>query len=609
MSRYKFFAGAAGTLTLIFALSTAAFADEQITGPPGSIQDNTAVLQITYPQSPVPIEDKQSQSKTLDIEAPNETAAPVDVTASVYTNNILPTEAPATTLEKQDNTLTKADTKARAVQQRDLTDPTPPVNDTVILELQNGSVPNAISQELLPPVTAAENYVDTTVQAAPVPPEIASALPVVDTGITQTNNTTSDISKVTQTSTVQNTPLTNQLASNSTKSEVSSKTVKKELPVIDYLPAKVPPLVTTSIVNHKTKAGDTLYLLAQNFITTIKSIKFLNNLKADYLIIGQFLKVSSNAPQTTDYKTGLDAYKVKAGDTLTSIANKYGTTATSIKTTNALSTNALLIGQTLQVPYVSSVANSSSLSVKYKIAKGDSLPIIAKNFETTQAAIKSLNGLKSNALFAGDYLKIPTSIAAANHILVNTATQKYTIQSGDTLSLIAEKCKSTVAVMKLLNNLTSNALFVGDIIKVPEGSPLAISEGIAINRAALSSRYQATRSEELLLARLIYAESRGESYEGQVAVGAVVLNRTKSPDFPKTIGEVIYQQYEFSAVLDGQINLTPDASSMKAAAEALQGADPSGGALFYWNPIKAPNNKFLNAKPIIKRIGDHVFAK
>lgn len=88
-----------------------------------------------------------------------------------------------------------------------------------------------------------------------------------------------------------------------------------------------------------------------------------------------------------------------------------------------------------------------------------------------------------------------------------------------------------------------------------------------------------------------------------------MLNRVKSPLFPNTISQVIYQKNEFSVVLDGQINLTPNTTSINAAEDALNGWDPSNGALFYWNPVKAPNNRFLNSKTIIARIGNHVFAK
>ena len=110
-----------------------------------------------------------------------------------------------------------------------------------------------------------------------------------------------------------------------------------------------------------------------------------------------------------------------------------------------------------------------------------------------------------------------------------------------------------------------------------------------------------------LLARLISAEARGEPYEGQVAVGAVVLNRVKSSSFPNTISGVIYQKYAFTCVSDGQINLAPDASSKKAASDAMNGWDPSGGAIYYYNPKIATSSWIFSRKTTVT-IGDHVFA-
>jgi len=118
-----------------------------------------------------------------------------------------------------------------------------------------------------------------------------------------------------------------------------------------------------------------------------------------------------------------------------------------------------------------------------------------------------------------------------------------------------------------------------------------------------------TDSDLELLARVIYGESRGEPYEGQVAVGAVVLNRVESPDFPNTIREVIYQKGQFSCVSDGQINLIPGETAYRAAREALSGNDPSLGALYFYNPDKAITLWWLSQRETTVVIGDHVFAK
>ncbi len=110
-----------------------------------------------------------------------------------------------------------------------------------------------------------------------------------------------------------------------------------------------------------------------------------------------------------------------------------------------------------------------------------------------------------------------------------------------------------------------------------------------------------------LLTRVIHGEARGENFEGQVAVGAVVLNRLKDPRFPKTIHSVVYQSGAFTAVNDKQIHLNPNDESYKAAEAALSGLDPSNGALFYFNPHLATDG-WIKTRPVVKRIGNHTFS-
>jgi N-acetylmuramoyl-L-alanine amidase len=115
-------------------------------------------------------------------------------------------------------------------------------------------------------------------------------------------------------------------------------------------------------------------------------------------------------------------------------------------------------------------------------------------------------------------------------------------------------------------------------------------------------------SEVILLARAINGEARGEPYEGQVAVGAVIMNRTRDSRFPSTIAGVIYQPGAFTAIVDGQINATMEQSSINAARDALNGWDPSGGAVFYYNPAKT-TNQWIWSRPLIKIIGKHRFCR
>ena len=115
-------------------------------------------------------------------------------------------------------------------------------------------------------------------------------------------------------------------------------------------------------------------------------------------------------------------------------------------------------------------------------------------------------------------------------------------------------------------------------------------------------------SDVYLLAKVIAAEARGESYTGQVAVGAVVLNRVDSSSFPDTVSGVVYQAGAFSAVRDSNWSVAPDATSRKAAQDALNGWDPSGGALYYYNPAKT-SNQWIRTRPVITTIGRHVFCR
>lgn len=150
--------------------------------------------------------------------------------------------------------------------------------------------------------------------------------------------------------------------------------------------------------------------------------------------------------------------------------------------------------------------------------------------------------------------------------------------------------------------------------KVQHDAPKRENEGTNKNsknnvNTAIASRSVGAdilREDIELLARIIHAEARGESFEGQVAVGAVVLNRVSHPDFPKSIREVVYQSGQFSAVKDKQIELTPNSKAYQAAQAALEGQDPSNGAIYYYNP-KIATDRWIRTRSIIRSIGNHKF--
>ena len=137
------------------------------------------------------------------------------------------------------------------------------------------------------------------------------------------------------------------------------------------------------------------------------------------------------------------------------------------------------------------------------------------------------------------------------------------------------------------------------------GESTAAALGITLTGSVSAASYN--ESETYLLGRLVHGEARGEPYVGKVAVAAVVLKRGKSPSFPNTISGVIYQSGAFDAVSDGQINLTPDEDSLRAARDALNGWDPTGGCLYYYNPATATNG-WIWSRTVQLSIGKHNFA-
>ena len=136
----------------------------------------------------------------------------------------------------------------------------------------------------------------------------------------------------------------------------------------------------------------------------------------------------------------------------------------------------------------------------------------------------------------------------------------------------------------------------------------ATLRAMGIYTSSTSSSSSSNSSNVNLLARLVYGEARGEPYTGQVAVAAVVLNRVSSSSFPNTIAGVIYQKGAFNVVDDGQINLSPNSTAIKAAQDALNGWDPTYGAIYYFNPNTA-TNKWIWSRPVTVVIGKHRFCK
>lgn len=148
-----------------------------------------------------------------------------------------------------------------------------------------------------------------------------------------------------------------------------------------------------------------------------------------------------------------------------------------------------------------------------------------------------------------------------------------------------------------------NGLSVDGVVGPSTAKALGLSAGTTTVAATGGIN---RKTDEYLLARTIHGEARGEPYVGKVAVAAVVLNRVKSSSFPNTAAGVVYQPLAFTAVADGQINLTPNKDSIKAARDALNGWDPTYGCLYYWNPATA-TSKWIWSRKVMLKIGKHWF--
>ncbi|MEG0873811.1 MAG: LysM peptidoglycan-binding domain-containing protein [Clostridiales bacterium] len=249
---------------------------------------------------------------------------------------------------------------------------------------------------------------------------------------------------------------------------------------------------------------------------------------------------------------------------------------------------------------------------EYTVKEGDTVYKISNEKGIPTNAIVNANGLDN-----GGKTIYPNMVLVLDSNAGNTVNANYTVKYGDSLYKIAQAYGTTVSTLIGDNGMVAERIYVGQQIYVPQKAE-AVTPKTQTKTATTENNYVAENQnanplslsdEEIyMMAKMIYGEARGESYQGQVAVGAVILNRIKSSSFPNTMEGVLFQNKQFSAVGDGQYYLSPNDSALKAAREAAKGADPTYGSTFYWNPVKAPNNSFLNAKPIITTIGSHVFA-
>ena len=224
----------------------------------------------------------------------------------------------------------------------------------------------------------------------------------------------------------------------------------------------VPPTITpdNNQNTYTVSSGDSLYSIARRFNTTVDEIKRLNNLTNNNLSIGQVLRIPSSNNDTSN--NNVTTYTVSSGDSLYSIARRFNTTVDNIKKLNNLTNNNLSIGQVLRIPSSNTDTGNNDVTT-YTVSSGDSLYSIARRFNTTVDEIKRLNNLTSNNLSIGQVLKIPSSSNDTGNNNVTT----YTISSGDSLYSIARRFNTNVDDIKRLNNLTNNNLSIGQVLRIP----------------------------------------------------------------------------------------------------------------------------------------------
>lgn len=256
------------------------------------------------------------------------------------------------------------------------------------------------------------------------------------------------------------------------------------------------------------------------------------------------------------------------------------------------------------------VFSSNAYAANYTILPKDSLYKISQLFNTSVNSLKSDNKLSSNTIYPGQVLDVPAKI--------------YTVKSGDSMYLIAKRLGISLDNLRIANNKWDNLIFPGQKLLLPaiksSGTSTSSTSGSSTGSTTASSTPNTapggtvisySQSEVDLLARLITAEAVGEPYETMVGVGAVVVNRVQSTEWPNSISSVITHvtggYYQFSPVQNGYINKPASDDAIRAAWAALYGADPSKGAMFYYDT--SSTNAWIRSKPVTARIGNMMFAK
>jgi len=308
----------------------------------------------------------------------------------------------------------------------------------------------------------------------------------------------------------------------------------------------------------------------------MKNKSLFNQMFFVILIISVFSTAAYAAPSLSLI------YVIQQGDTLSEIASEYNVDLNKLKAENR-------------------ITNTASIKM------GDELVIPQKNIKKNTSNSKNMELFKE---YSSQKKELSFTINTHYAARINPGHQapnidkipkdkiiNYYVGPGDTLYDLARDFSTTIGTILALNNKKDSFLRSGEKIRLPVHN---LTSHQILNK-------RVSKQELNLLARAIHGEARGEPYLGQVAVAAVIINRVLSHQFPNNFAQVIYQGGQFSAVSDGQINLTPNQSAYRAARDALRGSDPTNGALYFYNPQTATRVSFFKGRRVITKIGDHVF--
>jgi len=254
-----------------------------------------------------------------------------------------------------------------------------------------------------------------------------------------------------------------------------------------------------------------------------------------------------------------------------------------------------------------------AFAVTHVVQRGETLWQISRKYRITLASLAQANQISNKSrILIGQHLVIPGQSVAesATPVVIQPVARQtvHTVRAGETLWRIALQYNTTVARIAVENGIANSSIItVGQRLTIPaRGASTAPITAPLVSRAGRSF----SAAELDLFARLVHAEAAGESFEGQVAVAASVLNRVDSPRYPNTLTAVIFQIesgfYQYSPVLDGRINLPANDIARRAVQEAISGRDPSLGATGFYNPAKT-SNQWVRQQPVTVVIGNHVF--